>query len=294
MTHKLNNVIVHVSLVTDTTNVRTPAAAVSHSETQPGRGIISTMESSRTVPSLNETTNMITTIYHDGGSLLDSAWTQHKELIIGVTICGVALILLSSGIIVIVMLYIRARKRKRIGIETTDGDGLGDNPNQYRTCPRRSFFPFRKRPLSGSVARDVLSGRGSTDVRGIHMTVLLTESLSANTESDHSYAYINSDLISSNRPKPTLVRSKPPALPPARIAVRQNPCYSATPAASTEDLKSEEGVNEQRVENVYDLPMCFSQPRQACEYEVPIRSPSSKPKTVGKDQHVYELTNNNV
>ena len=214
--------------------------------------------------------------------MLDSTtWTQHKELIIGVTICGVALILFSSGIIAVITLYVRASKRKRIaGIEVTDGT----------QTPRRSFFPFRKRP-AGSTARDLLNGgRGSSEARGIHMTVLLTESHSANTETDHSYAYINSDLISSN-PRPLVRSSRPPALPPDRISVKQNPCYSATPAASTEDLKS---ASEQRVENIYDLPMFFSQPRQAREYEVPIRSPSSKSKTAGKVQHIYELTSDNM
>ena len=235
------------------------------------------MAPSRTV-SFNETT-----IYQSGSALDSTTWTQHKELIIGVTICGVALILFSIGIIVTIMLYVRASKRKRIaGIETTDG----------AQTPRRSFFPFRKRP-GGSMARDLLNGeRGSSEARGIHMTVLLTESHSANTETDHSYAYINSELISSN-PRPLVRSSRPPALPPDRISVRQNPCYSSTPAVSTEDLKAEEGVSD-RIENIYDLPMFFPQSRQACEYEVPIRSPSSKSKTAGKAQHIYELTSDNV
>jgi hypothetical protein len=258
--------------------LRTPAFP--HPETQPETDIDVTMAPSRTVPFLNETT-----VYPSGSTLDSTTWTQHKELIIGVTICGVALILFSIGIIAIFTLYIRASKRKRIaGIEVTDGT----------QTPRRSFFPFRKRQ-AGSMARDPLNGaRGSGD-RDIHMTVLLTDSHSANTETDHSYAYINSELIGSN-PRP-LVRSSrpPPALPPDRISVRQNPCYSATPAASTEDLRKSAG-SEQRVENIYDLPMVFTQPRQACEYEVPIRSPSSKSKTAGKAQHIYELTsdNNNV
>lgn len=225
-----------------------------------------------------------TTLYRSGSTLDSTTWTQHKELIIGVTICGVALILFSIGIIATITLYIRASKRKRIAsIEATDGT----------QTPRRSFFPFpfRKRP-AGSLARDLLNGtRGSGDVRGIHRTVLLTQSHSANTETDHSYAYINSDLISSN-PRPLMRSSRPPALPPERISVRQNPCYSATPAASTEDLTK--SASEQRVENVYDLPVFFTQTtRQAREYEVPIRSPSSKSKTAGKAQHFYELTSDN-
>lgn len=260
--------------------LRTPAFP--QSETQPKGDIDATMAPSRTVPFLNETT-----VYHSGPTPLDSTtWTQHKELIIGVTICSVALILFSIGIIATITLYIRASRRKRIaGIEATDGT----------QTPRRSFFPFRKRPPSGSMSRDLLNGaRSSGDVRGIHMTVLLTEAHSANAETDHSYAYINSELISSNPSRPLVRNSKPPALPPDRISVRQNPCYSATPAASTEDLRK--SASEQRVENIYDLPMVFTQPRQAREYEVPIRSPSSKSKTIGKPQHIYEVAsdNNNV
>ena len=261
--------------------LRTPA--ISHPpETQPEGDSGSTMGPSRTVPFLNETT-----VYHSGSALDSTSWTQHKELIIGVTICGVALILFSIGIIATITLYIRASKRKRIaGIEATDGS----------ETPRRSFFPFRKR-LGGSMARDLLNGstRGSGDERGIHMTVLLTESHSANTETDHSYAYINSELISSN-PRPLVRSSRPPALPPDRISVRQNPCYSATPAVSMEDLRK--SASELRAENIYDLPVFFTrqQPRQAREYEVPIRSPSSKskPAIAGNAQHIYELTNDVV
>lgn len=255
--------------------MRTPATI--HPETQPERYTDSTIVPSRTL-SFNETT-----VYQSGSTLDSTAWTQHKELVIGVTICGVALILFSIGIITTIILYVRARKRKRIaGIETTDGTQV----------PGRSFFPFRKRP-AGSIARDLMNGgRGSGETRGIHMTVLLTESHSANTDTDHSYAYINSELVSST-PRPLVRSNRPPALPPDRISVRQNPCYSATPAVSTEDLKSEEGVSD-RVENIYDLPVFFPKSCQAREYEVPIRSPSSKSKTIGKPQHIYELTSDNV
>ena len=126
------------------------------------------------------------------------------------------------------------------------------------------------------------------------MTSLLTESHSANTDEEHSYAYINSDIVHPN-PKPFVCRNKPPSLPPARIAVSENPCYSSTPATSTEDLnlKSEAG-DEKRVENVYDLPVFATRPRQAREYEVPIKSlPKLTPEVVREKQHIYDVTDIN-
>ena len=259
--------------------------------TVPGGPIESTMDSLRTVPFNTSTTlsmNTLTTSYHGG----TSSWIQHKETIIGVSICGVVLVSLCLGIIVTVILFIRAQRRKRIGSVTSDGlNEVG------RVCPRVSMLTFR----NGGEARqtrDLLSEAGTNGVCRNHKAVLLTDDSAhfVNTDQDHSYAYINSDLVnpSADIDSKPIVRSRPPTLPPARIAVRQNPCYSSTPASSTEDLAVKlEAVDGPRVENVYDLPVFATRPRQAREYEVPIKSlPNSKSQVDKAKQHIYELTDN--
>ena len=271
------------------TNIEGYATApVPQNMSLPGIPIDSTKESSKTLP-LNTTTtlpmNRLTTSHHGG----TSAWIQHKEVIIGVTICGVVMISLCFGIIVVtVMLFIRAQKRKRVG--SVSAGGMEDSDGKI--CPRFTF--------KGCQAGPTRKNGVTNGVHGIHMTVLLTDSNSANTSEDHSYAYINSDRVNlsdntvKSKPRP-IVRSRPPTLPPARIAVRQNPCYSTTPATSTEDLDIKSEAADGRVENIYDLPVFVPQPRQAREYEVPIKSPQkSTPQPVVKEQpHVYELTDNN-
>ena len=243
-----------------------------------------------TMASFNATTsssqNTPTTTYH-GGTINESAWNQHRELILGVAICGTVLIFSCIGLVVMVVLYIRARKRERIGSERTDGSEEANNcSTNFKIIPRRRIF---RKSQAGS-ASDLLSG-GSSGVHGIHMAVVQTGTYSASLEKEHSYAYISSDLINPD-PRPP-VKCKPPTLPPDRITVRQNPCYSVTPAASTEDLTSET-VNQQRTENVYDLPVLVPLPRQVCEYEVPVASsPTSTPGQVRAKERVNELTGNN-
>ena len=274
----------------NSTHADANTAAPSHTALLPGRPIDNTMDSSSTEV-INATTSFpertLTTLKRDDMTDSVSGWARYKQLIIGVSICGTILMLLCICIIATVAIFIRARKRKRVGCETTDGQS-----SENKICPKLTWFSFRNHQ-PGS-AGDLLNV-GSSATCGIHMTSLLTESLSANTEQEHSYAYISSDIIHPN-PKP-LCRNRPPTLPPARIAVRHNPCYSSTPATSTEDLdqKSESAVaDEKRVENVYDLPVFTIRPRQAREYEVPVKSlPKSTPKVVREKQHIYELTDKN-
>ena len=234
------------------------------------------------------------TIAYGGGTAAD---VSNRQMIIGVSITGTVMVLLCAGITIVSMaLIVRAQKRKRVGIETTEGRR---EPGS-KICPGRDIFSFRGTGQTSSASRShILNGRSN----GIHKAVLLTESHSANqTDEEHSYAYINSEVVISTGAtplKPFKVSTKPPTLPPARIAVGKNPCYSLTPATSTEELDLKEAQmaagDDKRVENVYDLPVFPCQPRQAREYEVPIKTlpTSSTPQVAKPQQHIYELTDIN-
>ena len=271
-------------------------AAIPHLVTPPGSN---TIDSSRTPP-FNATSNTETTSYGNG-----AADVSNRQMIIGVSISATALVLLCVTITILsLVLIVRVQRRKRVGIETTH---RGPQERDDKICRGRDIFSFRNPQYTsaGSAARHILNGRSN----GIHKAVLLTESHSANQmdSKEHSYAYINSEVINSGAsPKPWhRVSTKPPTLPPARITVGKNPCYSLTSATSTEelDLKLETPTavaqgDDKRVENVYDLPVFPSQPRQAREYEVPIKTlsaatPAAEVAKPQQLQHIYELTDIN-